>query len=48
MFWDVIELEISLINRIKGLIKTLSKFGADLDHNYKEWKYKGQSENTVL
>jgi hypothetical protein len=26
-FWDLIELEINLINPIKGLIREISKFG---------------------
>jgi hypothetical protein len=43
---DLIELGISLINETKGLIKEISKFGADLRQNCKILKSKDQSEKT--
>jgi len=45
-FGDLIELEISLINEIRGVIKEIPKFGADLGHNCMKLKFKNTNEMT--
>jgi Tfp pilus assembly protein PilO len=44
---DLIELEISLINEIRGLIEEILKFGADSGYNCKHLKYKDHVVNGV-
>jgi hypothetical protein len=38
-FGDLITLEISLINEIRGVIEEISKLGADLGHNCMKLKF---------
>jgi len=45
-FGDLIELKISLINEIRGVIKKIPKFGADLGHNCMKLKFKDKNEMT--
>jgi hypothetical protein len=45
-FGDLITLEISLINKIRGVIEEISKFEADLGHNCMKLKFKNPNEMT--
>jgi hypothetical protein len=48
IFGDLIELEISLINEIKGLIEEIPKFDADSRQNCKKLESNDQGEMATV